>query len=935
MIKLVERSQESSALDTALGECSTGHGTIFWISGPMGMGKTELVHNFTQRAATDGVQVFGATASRAESAVPLGLISQLFAGAQLPAETADRVAKLLDDGIPGGGPGGPWADEVRPWVLRELHSALSELTAGRRTVITIDDIQYAEASSLQFLLYLARRLRSTPLLLIITEQTSVHPPDPFFHAELLRQPNCRHIRLAPLSDTGVTNLVHEHTDAATAEELGHEIYRISGGNPLLVRGLLEDLISGPAQDGDGHVVGDGFARAVMSCLYRCEPLILDVARALSVLNGPKPITLVGGVAGHPVRCAKDAVAMLAESGLVSSGWFRHAKAQAAVAGAMTAYGLVLLHSRAALLLHESGAPAAEVARHLIAARDRAEPWMTTVLVDAAEQALAEDDGPFALDCLRFAEQTNVDGRHTEAIQWLMLRAEWRADPSAAGRRAASYLTSAAEHGTRSQILAVKSLFWCGQPSDAVTLLERLWKSAESFDAQTAAELRDTQLWMSFFYPGLDRPGLDRPGLNRHRPPEPFGATSPVGTTLLNRSFTQFDVSEALTAAVYDDGCADAVALAEQLLQRSRLSETTVLPIMLSLAMLVNPDEQPRARYWCGLFGEEAVGRGQMWNGLLSAARALVALRQGDLTATLEHSRVALRTITPKRWGVAVGLPLATSVLAMTAMAQFSEAANQLNVPVPEAMYQTPFGLMYLQARGRCYLTARHYHAALEDLQACGDLMAAWDLDLPAFVAWRSDAAQACLGLGLQARAHELLTDQLAMLTPRMVRTRGVTLRILAAIEEPGKRRALLETAVENLRSSGNRLELAHALADLSEVCLTQGEQSQARRILHWALQLATECGDELLRRRLTAGTSGATQAFPTIDCPLAPDRVVELSEAERRVAALAARGLTNRQIARKLYISVSTVEQHLTKAYRKLQVKTRADLPRLELDSLL
>jgi len=903
---------------------------IFWISGPMGIGKTELVHNFAQRAATDGVQVFGAIASRAEFAVPLGLIGQLFAGAQLPAETADRVAKLLNDGIPGGGPGGPWADEVRPWVLRELYSALGELTAGRRTVIAIDDIQYAEASSLLFLLYLARRLRSTPLLLIITEQTSVHPPDPFFHAELLRQPNCRHIRLAPLSEAGVTDLVHEHTDAATAEEFGHEIYRISGGNPLLVRGLLEDLISGPAQDGDEYAVGDGFARAITSCLYRCEPLILDVARALSVLNGPKPITLVGGVAGHPVRCTEDAVAMLAESGLVRCGWFRHAKAQAAVAGAMTAYELVLLHSRAALLLYESGAPTAEVARHLIAARDRAEPWMTTVLVDAAEQALAEDDGPFALDCLRFAEQTNADGRHTEAIQWLMLRAEWRTDPSAAGRRAASYLTSAAEHGARSQILAVKSLFWCGQPAEAVTLLERLWKSAESFDAQTAAELRDTQLWMSFFYPGLDRPGV-----SRHRPPEPFGGASPAGTTLLNRSFTQFDAFEALTAAVYDDGCADAVALAEQLLQCSRLSETTVLPVMLSLAMLVNPDEQPRARYWCELLGEAAAGRGQTWNGLLSAARALVALRQGDLTATLEHSRVALRTITPKGWGVAVGLPLATSVLAMTAMAQFSEAANQLNVPVPEAMYQTPFGLMYLQARGRCYLTARHYHAALKDLQACGDLMAAWDLDLPAFVAWRSDAAQACLGLGLQARAHELLADQLAMLTPRMVRTRGVTLRVMAAMEEPGKRCALLETAVEDLRSSGSRLELAHALADLSEVYFTQGEQSQARRTSHWALKLATECGDELLRRRLTAGTSGATQAFPTINVPLAPDRVVELSEAERRVAALAARGLTNRQIARKLYISVSTVEQHLTKAYRKLQVKSRADLPRLELDSLL
>ncbi|MEI5131209.1 helix-turn-helix transcriptional regulator [Streptomyces libani] len=52
-----------------------------------------------------------------------------------------------------------------------------------------------------------------------------------------------------------------------------------------------------------------------------------------------------------------------------------------------------------------------------------------------------------------------------------------------------------------------------------------------------------------------------------------------------------------------------------------------------------------------------------------------------------------------------------------------------------------------------------------------------------------------------------------------------------------------------------------------------------------------------------------------------------LSEAERRVAALAALGRTNREIGRKLHITVSTVEQHLTRVYRKLNIKRRADLP--------
>jgi DNA-binding NarL/FixJ family response regulator len=52
-----------------------------------------------------------------------------------------------------------------------------------------------------------------------------------------------------------------------------------------------------------------------------------------------------------------------------------------------------------------------------------------------------------------------------------------------------------------------------------------------------------------------------------------------------------------------------------------------------------------------------------------------------------------------------------------------------------------------------------------------------------------------------------------------------------------------------------------------------------------------------------------------------------LSPAERRVATLASDGYSNRAIASKLLITESTVEQHLTKVYRKLNVKHREDLP--------
>jgi DNA-binding CsgD family transcriptional regulator len=82
-----------------------------------------------------------------------------------------------------------------------------------------------------------------------------------------------------------------------------------------------------------------------------------------------------------------------------------------------------------------------------------------------------------------------------------------------------------------------------------------------------------------------------------------------------------------------------------------------------------------------------------------------------------------------------------------------------------------------------------------------------------------------------------------------------------------------------------------------------------------------------------AQATGLTERFlPPAADPAAPAaRPAELtgllSEAERRVAELAARGHTNRQISRRLFVTVSTVEQHLTRVYRKLHVTRRAELP--------
>jgi DNA-binding CsgD family transcriptional regulator len=91
---------------------------------------------------------------------------------------------------------------------------------------------------------------------------------------------------------------------------------------------------------------------------------------------------------------------------------------------------------------------------------------------------------------------------------------------------------------------------------------------------------------------------------------------------------------------------------------------------------------------------------------------------------------------------------------------------------------------------------------------------------------------------------------------------------------------------------------------------------------HRATQEARACHAELPAEQLPGN-----RADDTVEPSAELDGTAALSDAERRVAALASLGYTNREISRRLHVTVSTVEQHLTRVYRKLNVKNRTDLP--------
>jgi DNA-binding CsgD family transcriptional regulator len=133
---------------------------------------------------------------------------------------------------------------------------------------------------------------------------------------------------------------------------------------------------------------------------------------------------------------------------------------------------------------------------------------------------------------------------------------------------------------------------------------------------------------------------------------------------------------------------------------------------------------------------------------------------------------------------------------------------------------------------------------------------------------------------------------------------------------------LLRESAEALEESEAKLELARTLVELGSALRRAGARRDARGPLRRGLDLAHACGGELVAERASAELLAAG-ARPRRPRATGPDA---LTASERRVAALARDGLSNREIAQTLFLSRKTVEMHLSHVYGKLGIRSRAQL---------
>jgi DNA-binding CsgD family transcriptional regulator len=956
--------REMDVLDALLRDCAAGRAHVAVIGGPVASGKTTLLRAFAQRAAGTGAIVLDAFASRAERGLPLGILAQLLRGGQLPAVAAAQVAGVLERHAGTVSPAEPQPQSqpqsqpqgVSPGLARvfgELLEVLAELSLGRPLVLAVDDMQFADIASLQCLSYLARRAGTAPILIAATECPGTLPADRQLRAEILRQGNCRSITLAPLSADGVASLLAEHVGAETAAHLAPACHVLTGGNLLLVNAVREDSgISAdpspltapqltPAAPQATLVPGPAFRSAVVTCLHRYDPATVELGRAVAILNGAGTLSLLADMlAVSPESVAQETEALIASGLLESAARFRHEQARQAVLRQMTADERAAMHATAAMAQYRTGAPPSTLARHLVAARQVGTRWAVTALHEAGEQALADGEINRAIDYLRLAKRECADDRQFDdrqfddrqcaAVTFSLARAEWVIDPERAARHLPG-LVGAARAGLLSKDCLgelADYLLWAGETGSVAEILALMDGAANAVPRPRATTQHSGAQHSGAQYSGAQQPGL-------WSPRELLYPNLVAQARQVNR-----DRDAKAGPPHLEDAAGAAVVRAERILAERGRSDPTLAAITAALLTLICEDLLDRAESWCGVLIREcdALEGNQLWRAVLTSLSAMIETRRGNLAAAQTQASTALNALTRRAWGVAVGSPLSSLLLAATATHQHEDAAKCLRTPIPAAMFDTIYGLLYLAARGEYFLATGRPQAALADFTDCGNRMSNWGLDLPGLVPWRVKAAEAQLALGENSQARELSRAQLEQAKTRFPRTRGISLRMLAVTSHPTKRVAMLRESAEILQDSGARLELARTFTELSNAHLALGEHSRAQWAARQARSLAERCGAQLAQTALDtaaagqpdagqrdAARTGAGQQEP--GCEADTGLLTQLSQAEQRVARLAAYGYTNGQIASKLYITVSTVEQHLTHTYRKLGVAGRAELP--------
>jgi DNA-binding CsgD family transcriptional regulator len=925
--ELHEREDETALLAEALERTGRGSALVV-VEGPPGIGKTSLLAAARELARARDMGVLAARGSELEAGVPFGIARQLLEARLAAASPAGRKALLsgaaaLAESIFDAGAHAQGAPEDAFPKLHGLFWLVSNIASEAPLALLVDDAQWGDSPSLQFLDYLARRLEGLPVALVIATRPVREIGDPLL-ARLVTDPAAVVVRPAPLTSGGVAAWAAGVLEGEPEEGFVASCASATGGNPFFVGELLRELArrhvrpDAGAAELAGSLAPDGVAAMVMLRLAGAPAGAGGLAEAVAVLGPGASLHEAALLAELGEAEARHAAEALVREGILVPGdrlEFVHPVLRTAVEAGMPAARRSAAHARAAEALAARGAPAEDVAPHLLLTAPEGNSETVRVLRAAAARAVGLGAPGSAVPLLERAVDEPPPSGELAATLTELGSAAASAGRVAAPAHLARAIELASDDRTRTTaaIELARTVMYGGGDSGVIAILEDCLGRP---GAPALAETIEVQI-MSLGAVSRERRALLADRLDALEEP-PEGATGTLAASMLAMlAFRQ--ASGGISAA-----------------EGGRLA-ARILPALGggvgaggAWAALVGS----AAATWCEAFGiaeqlcavvdADARRRGTALT-LSGAAnlRALLELRRGRLAEVEAEIALSLK-LARESPGTHVLASLARSTAALAAIdrgASRDSLRAQLGSLAGDEPDSLPFETV-LQARAAVLLALGEPATALEELRELGRRNDAWAPGA-AVVQWRSWAALALLRLDRTDEARELAAEEVAMArafgAPRGI---GVAMR-MAALVSDGDRIEPLEAAVAVLEQAAVPLELARALVDLGVALRHARSPRDARDPLRRALELALRSGADGLASRareelLASGARPRRTALRGVEA---------LTPSERRVADLAAAGRTNREIAQELFVTEKTVEGHLRNAYDKLEVRSRLELP--------
>jgi len=906
---LLGRRDESAALDRLLASARSGNGGAIVVHGEPGIGKSALLDHAMAEAS--GFQVLRTVGNEAEVEVPFAALHQLCAPAlggreQLPAPQRDAlgVAFALSTGA---------APDRLVLGLAALN-LLSHLAGERPVLCVVDDAQWLDRESAQAVAFAARRLATERVAVVFGTRSIPGELDGLaeLHVEGLNRPAALTLLRSVLPDL---------LDEAVLERIVAETH----GNPLALLELPKGLT--PAQLAGGFALPVSVpipGRIEASFRRRIVKLPRD-SRRLLLIAAAEPT-------GDP------ALLWRAAEGL---------RIDESAATALEAGGLVELRPRVAFahpLVRSAVYQAASPEERREAHHALAEATDTEIDPDRhawhRSQAAVRPDEEVARELELSAARAQARGGLAAAAAFMERSAELTVEPGLrAGRAlvaaeakrqvgaldAALALATLAERGPlddvqRAQVDVVRGRisFASERGNQAPRLLLQAARQLELQDVPRARETYLDALTAAMFAGRLAREAsardVARSALAGPRPPGPPRASDllldglalliaegpATGTGVVKHALDAFrgdDVSveerlrwswlAARAAAFIWDYDSWDLLTARQIQLARDAGALAVLPLTLSTTAGVRLFSGQLSMAASLVEQVEAVADATDARTARYAAIAVAALRghEDDARPLID---AAAREFTSRGEGMGVSLARWAAAVLCNGVARYDEAfaAADAALEDPGELWFSPWATVELiEAASRTGRTAAA-EPALERL-AVGTAASG--------SAWAG---------AVEDRSRALLSDGSAA-------------------------EALYRNALDRLASTALRLDLARTHLLFGEWLRREHRPAAAREQLRTAHELFTEFGMEGFaeRARIELRATGEHARKRTADTSN------HLTPQETRIAELVGNGASNAEIAGQLFLSPSTVEYHLHKVFRKLEVRSRTQLARRMLES--